>query len=363
LGILEDYEYLIWNFRYRTVDDFQLTINRYKANTNYLVKGNVIALYVAGYYRAAMIEQIRLPLTQEGKISENFEIKGRGLDGLLTERIALHNTASGTGYDSQNTYAETAMRHYVNVNCMDATDSNRNYDFLYLAENLQRGGNVKYNARFQPISEVLEEISLISGLGWGIVLDPVNKRLVFQVIEGVDRSFGNAAGNSPVSFSPNFGNVKLLDYMESAINSKTNAYVGGQGEAEARTVVEVAKDGDTFTGLDRREFYQDARDLETTDMLTMRGEGRLAELGDEIAIEVENLSTGPFKYGEDFYLGDIVTVEHPDIVTADVRIIESIIEITPSEGIQNKLILGREFPDLFNIRKQDNKNITPEIHR
>jgi hypothetical protein len=363
LGLLEDYKLLLWNFRYRSVDDFTLYINRYNSNTDLLARGNIIALYIAGYYRAAMIEQIRLTLDQEGKISENYEIKGRGLDGLLMERIALHNVSTGTGYDTQDTYAESAMRHYVNYNCMDATDSDRNYDFLYLVDDEQRGGNVKYNARFQMISEILEEIGLISGLGWGVILDPNNKRLILEITEGLDRSFGNTDGNSPVTFSSKFGNIKVLDYMESSINSKNVVYVAGQGEANLRTIEVVTKDSETYTGLNRREFLADARDLETTDKLALRGLGRLEEKGDEIVVEIENLQAGPFKFGSDFNLGDIITAEHPEIVSANLRIIESQLQISANNLIQNNLILGKEYPDLFKITKQNNKNIYPEVRK
>ena len=47
--------------------------------------------------------------------------------------------------------------------------------------------------------------------------------------------------------------------------------------------------------------------------LTQEGR-RLAELGDETMIEMENLSTGPFRFGEDFGFRDIVTIEYPDII-------------------------------------------------
>ncbi|MBA7476360.1 hypothetical protein ES707_11745 [subsurface metagenome] len=363
LGILEDYEYLRWIFRFRKLGNFKLIINRYKANVQYLVKGNILAIYVAGYYRAAIIESIEIGLTEKGKISENYIIIGRGLGGLLAERKAENNISVGTGYDSQNTYAETAMRHYVNVNCMNATDPDRNYPLLFLeSPDQERGGTIKYDARFQVISELLEEISLVSGLGWEIVLDPTNKRFVFKIIEGVDRSFDNGV-NSPVTFSPKFGNIRLISYVDSNINSKNVATVAGQGEGADRIIVEVTKDGGTYTGMDRREVFIDARDLDTEDKLIQRGNERLAELGEEKVLEMENLATGPFSYGEDFYLGDIITEEYPGIVKADMRLIESIIEITPRDLIQNKLIFGKQFPDFININEYKNKNIYPEIRR
>ena len=431
LGVLEDYEYLNWVFRFRKPGNFKLIINRYKSNVEYLVKGNVLAIYVAGYYRAGIIESIEIGLTEEGKISENYVILGRGLGGLMAERIALHGTAAGTGYDSQNTDASTAMRYYVNINCMDADDANRNYPLLFLEDpDPSCGGNIKYDARFQYISELLEEISLASGVGWEIVLDPTNKKFIFQNIEGVDRSWDNGV-NSAVSFSPKFGNIKLINYADSNMNSKNVAYVAGQGEANARDVDAVSylsrlytndpASGDNieldmadtsiftvsdtvivsssagseqalitvvhtdthitvdtlalnhtttnplvstiYNSTDRREILIDARDLDATDKMLQRGNERLVELGETKVINIENLSTGPFSYGEDFYLGDIVTVNHPDIIEADVRIIESIIEISPENLIQNKLIFGKQFPDFIAINDLKNKNIYPEVRR
>ena len=362
-GILEDYESLSWNFRYRDISDFKLIINRYKNNVEYLIKGNVLALYVAGYYRAGIIESIEIGLTKKGKISENYVITGRGLKGLLAERIALHSTAAGTGYDSQSTVASTVMRHYVNVNCMDATNADRNYPLLFLEDpDPAAGGNIKYDARFQYISEIMKEISLASGLGWDIVLDPTNKKMVFTIIEGVDRSWDNGV-NSAVTFSPKFSNIRLISYLDSNIGSKNVAYVAGQGEANARDVDEVAYLAAEYTGMLRREVLIDARDLDATDKMLQRGNERLVELGEEKVFEMENLNAGPFSYGEDFYLGDIATANYPDIIEADLRVIESRIEITPKELIQNKLIFGKQFPDFLIINENKNKNFYPEVRR
>ncbi|GAI86482.1 unnamed protein product, partial [marine sediment metagenome] len=147
------------------------------------------------------------------------------------------------------------------------------------------------------------------------------------------------------------------------INSKNVAYVAGQGEGADRVVQKVAKDGGTYTGMARREYFIDARDLDEVAKLTQRGNERLVEQGEEKVIKIENLSTGPFSYGEDFYLGDIVTSNYPNIIEADVRVIESEIEITPKDLIQNKLTFGKQFPDFITINEYKNKNIYPEIRR
>lgn len=362
-GIIDNYQYLKWNFKYRKVDNFEFTVNRYKKNVDLLQEGNIVAVYINGAYSAGIIELKELTLTGEGKISEDYHILGRGLDGLLAERTALYNTDSGDGYDSQSDIAETVMRHYVDVNCISSSDSNRNYNLLELEADQIRGSAVKYDARFQYLSELLEELSLASGLGWGVVLDSKNKKLKFRIYQGTDRSWENGV-NSPVIFSPEFGNIELLGFRESRINSKNVNYVGGQGEAAARTVIEVSKNGDNFTDINRREFFTDARDLDAVDKLQQRGNERLEEAGEKIVLEMENLSTGPFEYGIDFHLGDIVTTRYPDIVEMNARVIESILEITAGEGISNKLVIGRNYPDLISLLTMDiNKNINPEIRR
>lgn len=362
VAIIDDYETILWSLKYRQVNTFELKINRYKTNVNYLLEDYIVAFYKNSKWRAGKIESKELNLSEEGKISETWSINGRGLDGMMANRCAIYGTNTGTGYDSQNGAAETVMKHYVDVNCISSADTDRNYTLLELEADATRGATILYDARFQLLSELLEDISLASGLGWDIVLDATNKKLIFTVLEGLDRSWDNGV-NSAVIFSPEFGNIKLIGYKKTKINSKNVVYVGGQGEAELRTVQKVTKDAGTYTNLDRREFFIDARDADTTDKLNQRGNEQLTEIGEEETIEFENLNSGPFSFETDYNIGDIVTVKYPDIAEMDARIIEVIEEITPENLINNKIIVGRQNPDLISLLKFSQKNMNPEIRR
>src|SRR5690606_9932347 len=119
---------------------------------------------------------------------------------------------------------------------------------------------------------------------------------------------------------PEFGNVQMLGYRYSTLDTRNVAYVAGQGEAAERMVIEVSNG--TPVGFDRREILIDARDQETAEQLQQRGREKLAEYGEETVMEVEYLPGGPFAYGVDFDLGDIVHVWYPGIVEMDARIIE-----------------------------------------
>jgi hypothetical protein len=354
---IDDYEYLRWNRRWRKQHAWEIQINRYKKNVQHLLPGYFIAVQRGGQWRSGRIELKEIGLDENGKISENWKVQGFSY-GLFNHRLALHNTSSGTGYDAQSDVAERVMRHYVNVNVINPVDLDRIVPFLELNADLGRGIIVKTRARFQTLSQVLEDISLASGVGWETTIDLNNKKFVFNILEGRDLTPSQGV-NPPVIFSPEFDNVKMLGYRYSTLDSKNLAYVGGQGSAATRTIVQVGN----ASGINRREFFIDARDLETTEQLTQRGNEKLAELGEELVMEVENLPNGPFKYLIDFDLGDIVHVNYPDIGSMDSRIIEVVEEITPELGETHKLIVGREWPDLINVIRNDRRNYETEVRR
>lgn len=357
LGEIDDYEYLQWNRRYRKFDSVNLEINRYKKHADKLQKGNIIVIERNEKFRAAIIRQRELGLDDTGKISETWKIVAQCAGKYLSSRLALHLTNTGTGYDTQNDIAETVMKHYVDVNMINDTDTNRNIPNLIIAADQMRGANIKYNARFQHLDILMEELSLISGLGWEVYADIEQKKFIFDVIEGKDRTAGQTV-NAPVIFSPEFDNVKMLEYFESDLNVKNVAYVAGQGEAQDRAVAEVSEG--SFSGYARHETFVDARDLE--DNLEQRGLERLSETKEEVALEFQILPYSNFKYLVDYDLGDIVTVVCPGIAEMNSRIIEISEEYTV-DGELLSLVTGAEIPDLIKLIKLDRKNTLTEVYR
>lgn len=130
IGVIDDYEWFTWTRNWYVPDTWELMINRYKPNADLILScrslsgttweyGGFIGITTSLGRRIGMIERIELPLDSTGKISEQYRVSGRGVEGILGTRMAKFGTDSGTGYDTQSTYAETAMRHYVQVNCAD----------------------------------------------------------------------------------------------------------------------------------------------------------------------------------------------------------------------------------------------------
>jgi len=337
MAVIDAYEAVEWIRRWRAPGSWQAVISRYATGADELREGRFISLPRRGRHLVGIIESIEGQMTDEGEISESWTVAGRDLGAILQGRICLHGTDAGTGYDEQiDVIAETAMRHYVDVNAVAPTDPDRAIPGLVLAPVDQgRGTAVTVSARFQPLPDLLEQIALQSGLGWEISYDFSGQQFVFTVLDGADRS-------AEVLLSPRLGNCLVSGYRACLSDAPTLAIVAGQGEADLRAIVEVG----TATGWDRREAYVDARDLATTDELTARGQELLADRGETTTLEVEYLPTPTYRYMADFDLGDIVSAEYPGVATMQARIV-TVTEQYPSGRIV--LGLGKEWPDLISL--------------
>ncbi len=337
LAVIDAYEAIEWTRRWRGAGAWQAAISRHATGAEALREGRFISLPRRGQHLIGRIEVIEGQLTEEGEISENWIVSGREAGAILQDRICLHATDSGTGYDEQaGVTAETAMRHYVAVNAITPADPARAIPGLSLAEVDQgRGGAVSARARFQSLPEILESLCLQSGLGWQIDYDFTEREFVFDCREGRDRT-------AEILLSPRLGNCLIAGYRACLSDAPTTAIVAGQGEAAERTVVEVAP----ATGWARRELFVDARDLDAPEKLVIRGEERLAERGETTTLEVEYVPTATYRYMTDFDLGDIISAEYPGVCTMQARIV-AVTEQYPDGRII--LGLGKEWPDLISL--------------
>ena len=344
-AVIDAYEAIEWTRRWRAPGSWQAVISRYATGAEELREGRYVSLPRRGQHLVGIIESIEGQMTDEGEISESWTVTGRDLGAILQGRICLHGTSSGTGYDEQiDVVGETAMRHYVEVNAVNPTDPNRaipGLDLMLVDQG--RGGKVKVRARFQGLAEILESIALQSGLGWDVIYSFDTDEILFDVLEGADRS-------AEILLSPRLGNCLIAGYRACLSDAPTLAVVAGQGEAADREIVEVG----AAAGWDRREVFVDARDLDATYALIARGEEKLAEVGETTTLEVEYIPTPTYRYMTDFDLGDIVSAEYPGVATMQARIV-AVTEQYPSGRIV--LGLGKEWPDLVSLLrtvKRDN---------
>ncbi|MFJ7951519.1 siphovirus ReqiPepy6 Gp37-like family protein [Lysinibacillus sp. NPDC096418] len=368
LGEIDNYESMFFNRSWHGIGAIELRINRYKKNADTLIKDNLI-LIGTDLNKVFIIKHREIELDENGKITENWLIKGYAIKSIIAQRITM--PPEHTAYDNRSGSAETVMKHYVNNNLVNPVDPRRKIPQLVIGPDLQRGIHMTYASRFKNVAEEMSTLSLTSGLGWDVTLDIANKVWVFDIVEGKNLVSGQSI-NPPVIFSPQFESLKSLHYTQSDMNYKNVAIVAGQGEGVERRVIEVGY----YAAINRHEVFIDARDIAETgedeqpipveqivQALTDRGQQNLNELIQEEYLEGQVLTNSPFKYQIDYDYGDITTIQNLDWgVTVDARITE-IKEIYETAGFSIEATFGNNRPTLIQKIKQELSQISGEVRR
>jgi hypothetical protein len=329
--------YLSFSFvrRYHSPGEFQLVTNRKVQNADKL-NINQMVMLGGDKYKTGIIKYKEIKTNDKGE--EILTVKGYTLGAITRQRITI--PPDGLAYDIQEADGETAMKHYVQRNCLDIPGME--FPNLVIAPNKNRGESIRWQSRYKNLEEELEQISRLSNLGWHIYLDFDLKVLIFDIYKGRNFSASQQI-NPPVIFSPRFENVKSQEYTDSLIGFANYAIVAGQGEGVDRTVVMTGSDA---TGIDKHVIFVDARDIENSVDLIQRGEVKLSEHQRTISFQSEILSSGPFQYQKDWDVGDIVTVQNKDWnITMDTRITE-VEEIYEAGGFKLNVTFGESIPTL-----------------
>lgn len=370
IGEVDNYSSLIFDTSWHGIGEFELKINKYIQYADELQKDRII-LIGNDHRKVYVIKYRQIELDESGKSTENWIVRGLELKSIITERLTI--PPPGKAHDKVTGSYETVMKHYVNTCLVNPLDVKRKLDMLTIAPDLQRGQQLSYSSRLKMLAEEMSTLSLDSGLGWTIYLDLTNKKWVFDVQEGVNRTRGQNV-NSPVIFSPEFNSLKSLSYTQSDLNYKNIAVVAGQGEGVERRIIEVGEDGKT--GYWRREIFIDARDIsETNDdgeplpeqkviaALQARGQQQLNELLQEEYLEGQLLNQSSFIYEKDFNNGDIATIQNLNWgVTLDARI-TSVREAYENNTHVIEGTFGNNKPTLIQKIKQELSQISGEVRR
>ena len=154
-----------------------------------------------------------------------------------------------------------------------------------------------------------------------------------------------------VILSEEMGTATLSRFVDT-IPECTVAVVGGPGEAPLRTIKYV---GDTtLTGIERREVFVDARYATTPDLMTTAGEKEIAANVGTV-IEMRFADSLGCVYGEDFNLGDIVTVDADIYGKYDIEVVSAEIYYTANKR-DIIIVLGSESTNIVRMIRDVSKN-------
>lgn len=304
-------------------------------NPKNIQKGNLIMLDNNGH-RAGIIRAVTKTVDSSGIMTI---ITGQTLDGIASQRVTVPwDNASEKGYftvpkvssDSKTAPAETILKTFA-VWHLRPISTNKpraigEANFV-VAGNKKRGLETNWISRYERLDEVLQSISEYCDCGWEIYIDLKNHRLIFDYIEGVDRSV-NQNVNSRVILSRDYESIDSLTYTYDESSYRNLAYCGGAGEDFDRIYLAVTNDDSIPAGLNRFEVFEDCGSLEIADTdtsisLSAEGKHKLKEYRYSETLKAEIAQGGSFKYLEQWDLGDLVTVSDREIgLMQDLRISE-----------------------------------------
>ena len=308
IDVIDTYESVIWTERYNKYGDFEL----YTA-----VNDEILSLMVPDYY-ITIRESDHVMIIEDNIIKADSEngthitTVGKSLESILNRRLLW-------GYTSIDGNLQNGVERLLNECIINPVNPDRKIDnFIFEASDDPAITGLTITAQYSAGSDLYETISKIcieNGIGFKITLND-NKQFIFKLYAGVDRSYSQF-DNPYVVFSPNFENLSNSNFAESKSSYKNVTLIGGEGEGLDRRYAAVGQ----ATGLNRREVFTDASDITSdvgdgtsitdeqyTLILQQRGLEELANMGVSTSFEGEAETSIMFKYGEDFYMGDIVQV-------------------------------------------------------
>lgn len=354
IGQINKYTSLMWPDKYNGYTSFELHVPVTQENSILIKKGNVLW---CGDDNAAVIEIIKADTDKDGQ--KTFTVKGRTLEVLLTRRIIW-----GT-YNCVNKYSSTVMYEIVNNQCVNPSSPFRKIPFLECAEDKQNGKKISFQRTGGEVYDALTSIATDADLGFDVLFRPEEKKFIFQVTEGVDRT-------DSVIFSTDLEDILTSSYYTNDQDIKTLAYVAGEGEGADRKYI-ISGDNDS-RGFERRELYVDARDLQTqiadddgnittvtdeeyNNLLNDRGAGKLAECITVETFEAKMRVIGDIQYvyGVDYTKGDKVLIQDVEL---GVQVVARITEVSENIDDEYELLMtfGYEYPTLIQKVKQQMTN-------
>ena len=321
ISVVDTYESFIWTDRYRQPGDFELYMSMILSVLQYIRQDYYI--WNRDSEHVMIIEKIRIDSDVED--GNHITVTGRSLESILDRRIVW-------GQQVIRGNLQNGVKTLLNSCIINPSDPNRKISNFVFKESTDPAiTSLTIDAQYtgDNLLTVLEKICSEHDIGFKVTLND-NKQFVFELYAGVNRSYDQTS-NPYVVFSPKFENIINSNYIESKSALKTVTLVGGEGEGSARKYTTVGGG----IGLNRREIFTDARDVSSdagdgvvltdaqyTAQLQQRGREKLSENTDVTSFEGQVETTIMFKYGEDFFNGDIVQITNEYGHETKARILE-----------------------------------------
>ncbi len=255
-----------------------------------------------------------------------FASLGVDLKHLLQRRaILFHDTSDGA---SKGDFGETVMKEYVDENAgPGATLPARIFAGVTPGLSVQVDGAAGLfwvgDKPYRPLFRTIREIADATQVDFDVVstgplafefqakAEPLGED---RTTVGLDTVSGlNAAGNPPLVFSLDFGNMEEPALTLHRIDEVTAAIVLGQGQELDRAVVERTSSATGDSALNRIESVRSSNQDELDAALNAVGDAMLQDLQARETFFFKAMQIPSTLYGRDYFVGDLVTARYKDI--------------------------------------------------
>lgn len=326
LAVVDYCRSIIWHSKYCGAGDFELYIPASQFLFETIHEG--CFAYRKDNDTTMIVEKIQLQTSAE---NEDFIIvSGRSAESIIGRRIVWKQT---------NIYNHVCMavRQLMNENLIEPSDEKRKISLIKIGDCVDSTKMIRKQITGDNLLDAVIEVLSTYNFGFRLKrnIARLASKLLFEITSGTDRSINNTANNPHVRFSSEFDNLLASDYLLDYTDYKNVTLVAGEGEGLARRTWQVHSVGsggwtEEPSDMDRREIYTDDSSISSNEgeiddatyemMLDERGVEALNETKVTETFTGEIVPDSTYKFGEDYFLGDIVTIENRYGISANVRI-------------------------------------------
>lgn len=323
---IEGYDSVLWVERYQEPGEFKI---KAKVSSGLMQQLPIGAFLSHVNTRELMRVENFLIKEPKGK-DATIEITGRSLVSFLEERIVAQNHVAGGGadiYDYQINSAPTWEQiqyliydHLVDAIAVDFDDS---LPGVYVNHSCSGTGTEEHrHVEYGTILDRTVELLKIDHTGIRMLRPtPTEPDMFFNIYQGADKT-------KTVRFSSLMGDLENVEYLITFKKEKNFIRMVGRW---VQTV-----DGDASVNIDRRYMIQDASylDQQFTAMPTgtslslvqaamvIRGREIIKNYKNIMITQADISPSSRYRYGVDYNLGDLVTVDANFNQTQTMRVVE-----------------------------------------
>jgi hypothetical protein len=276
-----------------------------------------------------------------------LKITGRSLETVLEDRVAV-NVLSGVPqaeWTLQDTPEWVARNMFSSICVNGQANANDVLPFIVMNQTLfpvdtipESTFEIIWYQKPDTLYKALKDLCDIYDMGFRLYRNGDASQLFFNIYKGSDRTTRQQV-LTPVIFSPELGNVASTNELTTIAKTKNCAYVMATRDDVTYGRWVYPEDVDPLiAGFDRRVLYVSA-ELAETDVTTADINARLDRQGlDELAknraftaFDGEVSQYTQYKYGVDYYLGDLVMMQNSDGFMNNMRVTEQIF-VSDREG-------------------------------